>query len=97
MPEVTLSNGTNSSSVSELNPIESAPSQIEGAPGEVSEPGSGLDEVLLTQSPLDVNSIFVGATLPSTGATSLFVGTTRYVQKKIKKIEILEIFDMEKI
>ena len=81
MPEVTLNNGTNSSSVSELNPIESAPPQIEGAPGEVSVPGSVLDEVLLTQSPLDVNSIFVGATLPSTGATSLFVGTTRYVQK----------------
>ena len=96
MPEVTLNNDTNSGSVSELNPVKSVPHQTEGAPEEVSEPGSGLDEVLLTQSPLDVNSIFVGATLPSTGATSLFVGTTRYVQKN-GEIEIFEILDIKKI
>ena len=35
------------------------------------------DEVLMTWEPLDVNAVFKGATLPSTGATSLFVGTTR--------------------
>ena len=57
--------------------IESDPNRPVPAPRETSEPREGIDEVLLLHSPLDVNSIFTGATLPSTGATSLFVGTTR--------------------
>ena len=35
------------------------------------------DEVRITHEPLEVGDVFVRATLPSTGATSLFVGTTR--------------------
>ena len=35
------------------------------------------DEVLLSHDPLDVNVAFSAATLPETGATSIFVGTTR--------------------
>ena len=35
------------------------------------------DEVRITHEPLEVSDVFVRATLPSTGATSLFVGTTR--------------------
>jgi len=38
---------------------------------------SEVDEVLMTHSPLDVAATFSAATLPSTGATSIFVGTTR--------------------
>jgi len=45
--------------------------------------------VLMTWEPLDVNAVFRGATLPSTGATSLFVGTTRdnFDGKKVVKLE----------
>jgi len=36
-----------------------------------------MDDIQLTESPLDVSSISASVTHPSTGATSLFVGTTR--------------------
>jgi len=47
------------------------------------------DEVLLTHDPLDVNAIFSNATLPETGATSFFVGTTRdnFEGKTVVKLE----------
>jgi len=47
------------------------------------------DEILLTHSPLDVNAAFAAATLPSTGATSIFVGTTRdnFEGKTVLKLE----------
>lgn len=47
------------------------------------------DEVLLTHDPLDVNAIFSSATLPETGATSFFVGTTRdnFEGKTVVKLE----------
>ncbi len=40
-------------------------------------PSVNDDEVRITHDALDVNDAFVRATLPSTGATSIFVGTTR--------------------
>jgi len=50
---------------------------------------SEVDEVLMTHSPLDVAATFSAATLPSTGATSIFVGTTRdnFEGKKVLKLE----------
>jgi len=47
------------------------------------------DEVRITHEPLEVDDVFVRATLPSTGATSLFVGTTRdnFDGKKVIKLE----------
>lgn len=45
--------------------------------------------VKITNEPLDVNDAFVRATIPSTGATSIFVGTTRdnFEGKKVVKLE----------
>jgi hypothetical protein len=46
--------------------------------GEASCPrGPNMDDLLLTESPLDVNAAFRFVTEPATGATSIFVGTTR--------------------
>jgi len=51
--------------------------------------GESVDQVLLTCAPLDVNAAFTSATLSSTGATSLFVGTTRdnFDGKRVERLE----------
>lgn len=47
------------------------------------------DILLVTHSPLDIGYISASVTAPSTGATSLFVGTTRdnFEGKKVVKLE----------
>ena len=37
-----------------------------------------MEDIRLTESPLDVNAACAFVTEPGTGATSIFVGTTRY-------------------
>lgn len=48
-----------------------------------------MDDILLTSSPLDLSSISGSVTHPSTGATSLFVGTTRdnYRGRQVVRLE----------
>eukprot|EP00088_Acartia_fossae_P042160 TRINITY_DN4417_c0_g1_i1.p1 TRINITY_DN4417_c0_g1~~TRINITY_DN4417_c0_g1_i1.p1 ORF type:complete len:150 (+),score=36.51 TRINITY_DN4417_c0_g1_i1:382-831(+) len=48
-----------------------------------------MDEVRITHDVLDVNDAFNRATVASTGATSIFVGTTRdnFDGKKVLKLE----------
>lgn len=48
-----------------------------------------MEDLLLTESPLDVNAAFAFVTEPGTGATSIFVGTTRdnFEGKKVVKLE----------
>jgi molybdopterin synthase catalytic subunit len=36
-----------------------------------------MEDLRLTEDPLDVNAAFAFVTEPATGATSIFVGTTR--------------------
>jgi len=37
-----------------------------------------MEDLRLTEDPLDVNAAFAFVTEPATGATSIFVGTTRW-------------------
>jgi len=48
-----------------------------------------LDEVVITTSPLDIGAISSSITAPCTGATSLFVGTTRdnFQGRKVVRLE----------
>ena len=48
-----------------------------------------MDEVVITTSPLDIAAISNSVTAPCTGATSLFVGTTRdnFQGKKVVRLE----------
>ena len=48
-----------------------------------------MDDVVITTSPLDVAAISSSVTAPCTGATSLFVGTTRdnFQGKKVVRLE----------
>jgi molybdopterin synthase catalytic subunit len=50
---------------------------------------AGRDIVQLTQEPLDVGAISASVTHPSTGATALFVGTTRdnFEGKQVVRLE----------
>lgn len=48
-----------------------------------------MEDLRLSASPLDVNAAFLYVTEPATGATSMFVGTTRdnFEGKKVVKLE----------
>ena len=48
-----------------------------------------MDEIVITASPLDISKISDSVTAPCTGATSMFVGTTRdnFQGKKVLRLE----------